>query len=269
VAEGTTLPTFYATATAVLIALLITWLVTEARELRDKAAPPATPPIADASSSGRLQGAWIVGIAALMSSAAIVALRVQYHESAQSWEKIYIWAALGFGFVGVALSTAIMVASAGSMRPSDAAVKAFRAGRRLLPIAAAVIVGVIAAPERVRREGARFPVYGTCLTGGCGLKQHTRPNPSSAVSADRLKDGARILVVCQVEGPAPPGVKSRVWDRLPTGLYVSDAFVFTPASGRFSSILPRCKDATTKTAGWWWRRVVAQSYRSGASYCSW
>jgi hypothetical protein len=96
----------------------------------------------------------------------------------------------------------------------------------------------------VRFAGAKFAVYGTCLTGGCGLKQRRGPGPAfpEVNRGNRLKDGEQVLVVCQTTGLPPNGYKNRIWDLLPNGRYVSDVFVETPnRGGGFSSGLPRCE----------------------------
>jgi hypothetical protein len=244
--------TFYATATAVLVALLITWLVSEARLRRDATVAARTAPGERSLVSARLLDAWIVGIALLLSSAAIVALLVQYRESEpQLWQRAFIWAALGLGFGAVAFSLATMVVEASDLPIGDAALQILRRGGQLVPIVAGLVLGYLAAPERIVAQGARFAVYGTDspCRGDCGLKQRTGPGPSFPAKGRLLQDGERVLVVCQVEGVQPRGATSHIWDKLDNGLFVSDAWVLTPARNRFSSILTTCPRGGAGSSG--------------------
>lgn len=206
-------------------------------------APPAR--LAD----HRLRGAWILGVAVVLCAAAVVALGVQYRTEAEPWERVFVWAALGLGFVSIALSLTAMVLSASSLTTSRGTLLLLRSGTYVVPILGAVTLGYLAAPDKILVQGARFPVYGTCLYGSCTLKQRTGPGPSIPVVPHHLTDGTPVLVVCQVQAESPSRVKSPIWDKLDTGLYVSDAFVLTPARNRFSSILPRCHGGRTAASG--------------------
>lgn len=247
VGERALSPSFYATATAVLLALLITWLLAEARGLREDLIAELT--VSDARSHmGRIPGAFMLAVAVALAVGALVALRVQFRGKADSWEEILIWAALGLGFVGVGLSLVLSVLVTSEITRSETLVRTLGVAKKSVPAVVALVFGVLASPlsynERVRLAGAKFTVYGTCLTGGCGLKQRRGPGPAfrEVNRGDRLKDGEQVLVVCQTTGPPPAGYKNRIWDLLANGRYVSDVFVETPnRNGGFSSGLPRCK----------------------------
>lgn len=221
-------PPFYDAATTTLLALLITWIVGEARAFR------ASQPAAD-SEDERFHGTWIVGVALVLVAAAIDALRVLSRGYAAPLEEFLIWAGLILGILSI---TFTVLTSVGNLRGS----LALTIGRRLFPVVAALAVGYFAS---TRVEGARYLVYGTCLHGGCGLKQREGPGPGYKERGRRLSDGERVLVICQTSGKPPPGVTTRVWNLLDDGLYVSDAFVDTPGHGRFSSIFPRCGGEST------------------------
>src|SRR5258708_2103349 len=75
-----TVPPFYATSTAVLVALLITWLVAEARGLReDLIVKP------EAAYIRRIPKKWIIPIALGLAAGVVVALRVQFRIHADTW----------------------------------------------------------------------------------------------------------------------------------------------------------------------------------------
>jgi hypothetical protein len=221
-------PPFYTTATTTLLALLITWVVGEARAFR------ASENRARADEE-RFHGSWIVGVALVLTVAAIDSLRVLSRGYASQWEEFLIWAGLILGLFS------IMLTALRSLGRLHGTLLVAITGR-LFPVVAALAAGYFASS---RIEGARYLVYGTCLHGGCGLKQREGPGRAYKKAGRRIPDGERVLVICQTTGEPPPGVTTRVWNRLDNGLYVSDAFVDTPGRGRFSSVFPRCGEGST------------------------
>lgn len=244
---------FYTTTITVLLALLITWLVAEARGLREDLIAELT--ASDATSRvGRIPGASMLAVAIVLAVGALTALRVQFRGRADSLDEILIWASLGLGFVSVAFSLVLNVFATSEIPRNDAFVRTLGVGKRLVPATVALVFGVLASPlvrkDHVRLVGAKFAVYGTCLTGGCGLNQRRGPGPAFGDVGGRLNDGDQVLVVCQTTGSPPAGYDNRVWDLLPNGRYVSDVFVDTPNRNGFSSGLPRCRPgAPAGTAG--------------------
>lgn len=121
-----------------------------------------------------------------------------------------------------------------------------------LSVAVLAVAGCGARPQEANSPptvttpaAAKYMVYGTCLSGGCGLKQRSGPgsNFHEVDRYDRLSDGVKVEVVCQASGEPPDGYESKVWDKLPNGLFVSDAFVDTPnRQGSFSESLLRCDE---------------------------
>jgi surface antigen len=107
---------------------------------------------------------------------------------------------------------------------------------------------------RVAVAGAA--VAGTALTGALALGAgtasaatvfHATGRPSTnersatwtgARIVGSLPYGATVDVVCQTTGT--PVLGSDIWDRLPSGAYVSDYWVSTPVYGGFSPGLSRC-----------------------------
>lgn len=253
-AAGEFSPQFYATTTVVLLGLLITWLVGEARELREQLIA-AFEGRDTASSVTRITGASLLAVAAMLLVGVVIALRAQYRGKVESWEVLLVWAALGAGLAGVVLSMATNVLAMSEITRNEALVRGLRVAKRFAPPAVALVVGLLASPLFANKQlvGATFAVYGTCLTGGCGLKQRSGPgaNFPEVDPGDRLMDGKRVLVVCQAKGPPPKGYSNPIWDQLPNGRYVSDAFVETPnRHGDFSAGLPRCNPrAAEGTAG--------------------
>jgi hypothetical protein len=245
---------FYATSTIVLLALLITWLVGETRGLReDLIAELAGGDMR--SRIGRISGKFMLAVAVGLGVGAVIALRVQFRGKSGSWDGIVVWSSLGLGLVSVGFSVVLNVLVTSEITRNVALVRGLGLAKKSLPVAAALVLGLLASPL-VRKEpiGARFAVYGTCLAGGCGLKQRRGPGPDfpEVDRRERLNDGDQVLVACQTEGPPPPGrYKSRVWDLLSTGRYVSDVFVETRnRGGGFSEGLPRCKPGSAEgTAG--------------------
>jgi hypothetical protein len=254
--DETALSQFYATTTGVLLGLLVTWLVAEARGLREDLIAALTGGEAP-SHIGRITGTPILAVAVVLAAGALTALRVQFRGAAQQWEDVLIWASLGLGFAAVAFSLVLNVLATSEITRSAALVRTLGIAKRLVPVTVALVCGALASPlvrkEHVRLAGAKFAVYGTCLTGGCGLKQRGGPGPAfpEVDRRDRLKDGEQVLVVCQTAGVPPLGYDNRIWDLLPNARYVSDVFVDTPnRNGGFSSGLPRCNHAVHEgTAG--------------------
>ena len=64
------------------------------------------------------------------------------------------------------------------------------------------------------------------------------PSLSSPVLG-HLHNGQRVRVLCQTTGFLVAG-RSRIWDEIGAGRYVSDYYVDTPAVGKFSAGIPRC-----------------------------
>ncbi len=68
---------------------------------------------------------------------------------------------------------------------------------------------------------------------------HYRSGPKkSSKSAGDLWAGTPVAVMCQTTGTRVNG--TRVWDKLATGTYVSDAYLDTPAKPGWSSPIARC-----------------------------
>ncbi len=233
---------FYVTASALLGALLLTWLVSEAREIREaRSAELAGNP---ESGVQRLPSGVIVGISLGLAFGLCIALRALFRGGASGWDAAVVWGALALGLVSV---TASVVVGLRGLSVAPARGRWVRIARTWGALGTAVAIGFVASPVLLGPSkqvvGARFAVVGTCLSGGCGLKKRTGPGPKfpEVRRSDRLSDGEFVLIECQTLGTAARGYTTPVWNRLTDGTYVSDAFVNTPnRSGGFSEELPRC-----------------------------
>lgn len=80
---------------------------------------------------------------------------------------------------------------------------------------------------------------GTVNTSGSSLNVRSGPSTSYAV-VDTVADGAKVTIYCQTTGQTISGTygTTNVWDRIGTGKYVSDAYVYTGSDGR---VAPACQ----------------------------
>ena len=81
---------------------------------------------------------------------------------------------------------------------------------------------------------------GTVNTAGSPLTVRSGPGTShSAVGT--VADGATVTIHCQTTGTSVTGTygTSNIWDRIGTGRFISDAYVYTGYDGYIPSV-PRC-----------------------------
>lgn len=111
-----------------------------------------------------------------------------------------------------------------------------RAGR----LAAVTVAVALAIPlGSVVAAQAADTATGTVDTSGAPLAVRAQPTSTSERVGSRA-DGARITIVCQTYGQRVTGTfgTSRVWDRVRSGGYVSDAFVRTGSDGLVAPLCP-------------------------------
>jgi hypothetical protein len=89
-------------------------------------------------------------------------------------------------------------------------------------------------------NAARGEIYGTVTTGGGSLTVRSGASTShSAVGS--VAEGSSVRIYCQVRGQRVYSevyqVWTDLWDRIGTGRYVSDAYVYTGSSGQ---VAPTC-----------------------------
>jgi hypothetical protein len=90
-----------------------------------------------------------------------------------------------------------------------------------------------------------YPVYLTCADGVCSVNECKTPRPCGRGAVGRLKEGEMAEIICQTRGgrvPARGPGGSKIWDKLADGNYVTDYYVETPGSGRFTPGIPRCTE---------------------------
>lgn len=164
---------------------------------------------------------------------------------------------------GVAIATVIVLAAEQRVHEVDL-VRRLRGGKWARPasvafggglvlmVAAGVAIGVLLVARRGNDKPSPFllsspyRVSGTCVNGACTVNECTTPAPCGLENDGRLREGKPLDIVCQTGGKvatSPNGHRSRIWDRLPSGLYVSDLFVEDTAVNKFTRSLPRCSIA--------------------------
>jgi hypothetical protein len=81
---------------------------------------------------------------------------------------------------------------------------------------------------------------GTVKTSGGPLNVRSGPGTSYSV-VGTVADGATVTIYCQTTGTSVTGTygTSNIWDRIGTGQYIADAYVYTGYSG-FIPNVPRC-----------------------------
>jgi hypothetical protein len=220
---------------------LLALLIVEARGVAEQAVAQRAGTL-DPTHAKRVPAPLIVLIMLAVTAGDVVAFRVLWSGHASGWETVVVWTALAIGLASVLLSGLVVFVGV-TGRP--AWTRQLGILRRWAPFVLGAIAGLVASPLALgtKTAGARFAVYGTCLSGGCGLKQRSGPGRDfrTVDGSKRFNDGTLLLVACQTAGLPAPRVRSHVWDRLPNGHFVSDAFVNTPnRSGGFSEELPRC-----------------------------
>ncbi|WP_406832584.1 NlpC/P60 family protein [Pedococcus sp. KACC 23699] len=118
--------------------------------------------------------------------------------------------------------------------------------RRRLATAAASFVLVSVPLVSGLAAQAADTATGQVNTTGAALKVRSAPTTASSVVGTRA-DGARVTIVCQTYGQTVSGTygTSKVWDKIKSGGYVSDAFIKTGSDGL---VAPLCKGTTTPPA---------------------
>ncbi|MEU7613761.1 peptidoglycan DD-metalloendopeptidase family protein [Micromonospora sp. NPDC049204] len=81
---------------------------------------------------------------------------------------------------------------------------------------------------------------GTVDTSGTPLTVRSGPGTGYA-SVGTVADGARVTIACQTSGTTVTGTygTSSIWDRIGSGRYIADAYVYTGSDGYIPGV-PRC-----------------------------
>ncbi|MEU4773036.1 peptidoglycan DD-metalloendopeptidase family protein [Micromonospora sp. NPDC023644] len=81
---------------------------------------------------------------------------------------------------------------------------------------------------------------GTVNTSGTALTVRSGPGTGYA-AVGTVADGTRVTIYCQTSGTSVTGTygTSTIWDRIGSGRYIADAYVYTGSDGYISGV-PRC-----------------------------
>lgn len=117
--------------------------------------------------------------------------------------------------------------------------------RRVAAVATAAVLVAVPLVAAVGAD-ASGTAHGTVNTSGAPLTVRAKPTSASA-AVGRRSDGAHVTITCQTYGQQVTGTygTTRIWDRIGSGGYVSDAYVRTGSDGL---VAPRCKGTTTPPA---------------------
>jgi hypothetical protein len=82
-------------------------------------------------------------------------------------------------------------------------------------------------------------VSGTINTAGADLNVRSGPGTSYSI-VGQVSDGQKVTIVCQVKGESITGTygTTTLWDKLGSGGYVSDAYVYTGSDGQVAPTCP-------------------------------
>jgi surface antigen len=111
-----------------------------------------------------------------------------------------------------------------------------------LALAGAIGLSVVAGGAAIADAAS-----GTIRTSAASLTVRSGPGTGYAKVAT-LKKGTKVNITCQTYGTTVKGTygTSNIWDKVGTGRYVSDAYVYT---GRDGFVAPKCGDSTPSNPG--------------------
>jgi hypothetical protein len=230
-------PVFYQAVAAIFAVLLLSGVVTELRAL-------------DAEATARPVHRRFAAFAALflvLLAGEIVTLEVLVDPPVRHWQHLLITVTLIAGLVGVPAMTFAQALQRLTGRARLGARIGGGVALLVLVALAALLVrmGEFGGEAFQRAEPYPTYVYGTCAAGPkrCGLHVHMGPDGDTPSVGRLLKDTTRVYVVCQKRGglmTAVDGTRSRIWDLLSSGGWVSDLYLLTPGEGDFSPQIERC-----------------------------
>lgn len=106
----------------------------------------------------------------------------------------------------------------------------------------ALVIGAVGTATVIAGTGVADAAAGTIRTSGTALT--VRSGPGTGYKAvTTLKSGTKVTISCQTPGTSVKGTygTSTWWDKIGTGRYVSDAYVYTGSDGR---VAPLCSVGT-------------------------
>jgi uncharacterized protein YraI len=127
--------------------------------------------------------------------------------------------------------------------------------RTLLTVAVTAVMTVGLAQPALAATGTVQASGGLLIRSGPGTGYST---------VGSLANGTSITITCQTTGTTVNGNwgPTNVWDRLPSGGYVSDGFVYTGSNGR---VAPDCSSSRANNAVAWYEARLGSTAYEG--YC--
>ena len=121
-----------------------------------------------------------------------------------------------------------------------------RVHQRMAGFARAALISVMAGGIALAGASAANAAAGTVNTAGAPLTVRSGPGTGYA-SVGTVADGAPVTISCQTAGTSVTGTygTTTIWDKIGTGRFVSDAYVFTGSDGR---VAPDCSGTGTASA---------------------
>jgi cell wall-associated NlpC family hydrolase len=110
----------------------------------------------------------------------------------------------------------------------------------------AALITVVAGGIALCGAAAANAAAGTVNTAGAPLTVRSGPG-TGYTSVGTVADGTPVTISCQTAGTSVTGTygTTTIWDKIGTGRFVSDAYVFTGSDGR---VAPDCSDTGTVAA---------------------
>lgn len=107
----------------------------------------------------------------------------------------------------------------------------------------ALIIGAVGTAAVIAGTGVADAATGTVKTSGTALTVRSGPGTGYA-KVGTVASGTKVTISCQSQGSSVTGTygTSTWWDKIGTGRYVSDAYVYTGSDGR---VAPLCSVGTT------------------------
>lgn len=234
--EPNTSLVFYQAASGAFAVLLLTGIAGEIRSIRDRMGTEASDD--PMPRSLRLQLVGITVLLVLAMGGELLSLSVLLDPPPHKSEQIAVSILLATTVIGIPL---LMLGSLVEYRPREFK----RIGQAVLAILLVALVGVglylIAVAIEKNPKTYTYHVFGTCAAQHCGLNERDKPSVH-AEPLGQLRDGDEVEIVCQLRGGLvrmPNDIRSRIWDKLDNGAYVSDIAVDTPPGG---APIPACEE---------------------------
>jgi hypothetical protein len=172
---------------------------------------------------------WVTGAVALIS--AVIGGLALLADHLEAWERATISISVVLALVGVLADFFSLMPVRGTVTTRSRSMLTL-AGTFIAVAGVTIAFVLVQSTPAALNQGVVFVVYGTCLSGSCGLNQRAGPGPEYRIVGPRLSDGKQVSIECLAKGRPPPGASWPWWDRVRPGSFISDAFVDRPKNGR-------------------------------------